>query len=176
MDALAERVVIELVMGLTNGMVLALVASGFTLILGVMNIVNFAHGEFHMAGAYAGWLLLALVGLVVGPAVGFWITVVLAAAVVGVMGWIVERGVLAETHGGNPFIPLLISFGLQASNFVPNAEQTESTKTILRVLYAALPFTMLLVGAWVVSRLQLDEQEHSRIRAELDRRRGRSGG
>ncbi len=109
MDGLGERIVIEMVMGLTNGMVLALVASGFTLILGVMNIVNFAHGEFHMAGAYAGWLIL----LVLGPVLfGFWLTVILAAVVVGFMGWIVERGILAETHGGNPFIPLLISFGL----------------------------------------------------------------
>lgn len=112
MEALGERIIIEMIMGLTYGMVLALVASGFTLILGVMNIVNFAHGEFHMAGAYAGWLLLAPVALFIGPALGFWITVILAAVVVGVMGWIVERGVLASTHGGNPFIPLLISFGL----------------------------------------------------------------
>ncbi len=109
MEGLGDRIVVELVMGLTNGMVLALVASGFTLILGVLNIVNFAHGEFHMAGAYAGWLVL----LVLGPsALGFWLTVVLAAVMIAFMGWVIERGVLAETHGGNPFIPLLISFGL----------------------------------------------------------------
>lgn len=109
MDPLVERIIIELVMGLTNGMVLALIASGITLILGVMNIVNFAHGEFHMAGAYAGWLIL----LVLGPvSLGFWYTVVLAAVLIGVMGWIVERGVLADTHGGDPFNPLLITFGL----------------------------------------------------------------
>ncbi len=109
MEDLGRRIVIELVMGFTNGMVLALVASGFTLILGVMNIVNFAHGEFHMAGAYAGWLII----LVIGPtALGFWLALILAAVPVGILGWIVERGVLRETHGGNPFIPLLISFGL----------------------------------------------------------------
>ena len=109
MDPLVERIIVELVMVLTNGMVLALIASGFTLILGVMNIVNFAHGEFHMAGAYAGWLLL----LVIGPtALGFWLTVLLAALGIGLMGWLVERSVLVDTHGGDPFIPLLITFGL----------------------------------------------------------------
>ena len=109
MDPLLERIIVELIMGLTNGMILALIASGFTLILGVMNIVNFAHGEFHMAGAYAGWLILLLIGPI---ALGFWVTVVLAAVGVGLMGWLVERSVLADTHGGDPFNPLLITFGL----------------------------------------------------------------
>ncbi|MCZ6453908.1 MAG: branched-chain amino acid ABC transporter permease, partial [Alphaproteobacteria bacterium] len=109
MDPLVERIIVELVMGLTNGMILALIASGFTLILGVMNIVNFAHGEFHMAGAYAGWMILLLIG---PTAFGFWVTVVLAAVGVGLMGWLVERSVLADTHGGDPFNPLLITFGL----------------------------------------------------------------
>ncbi|MCZ6838123.1 MAG: hypothetical protein O7G13_02495, partial [Alphaproteobacteria bacterium] len=109
MDPLVERIIVELIMGLTNGMILALIASGFTLILGVMNIVNFAHGEFHMAGAYAGWMILLLIG---PTAFGFWVTVVLAAVGVGLMGWLVERSVLADTHGGDPFNPLLITFGL----------------------------------------------------------------
>lgn len=109
MDGFIDRLIVEMVIGLANGMVLALVAAGFTLILGVMNIVNFAHGEFHMAGAYAGWLVI----LVLGPSAwSFWVSVVAAGVIIAVMGWSIERGVFADTHGGDPFIPLLVSFGL----------------------------------------------------------------
>jgi len=109
MDGILDRLIVEMVLGLANGMVLALVATGFTLILGVMNIVNFAHGEFHMAGAYAGWLVILLLG---PTALSFWVAVVLAGVIIAAMGWFIERGVFADTHGGDPFIPLLVSFGL----------------------------------------------------------------
>lgn len=109
MDGFLDRLIVEMVIGLANGMVLALVAAGFTLILGVMNIVNFAHGEFHMAGAYAGWLAI----LFLGPsAPAFWVAVLAAGLAIAIMGWIIERGVFADTHGGDPFIPMLVSFGL----------------------------------------------------------------
>jgi len=108
MHPLLERVCVELVMGLQNGMVLALVAAGFTLILGVMNIVNFAHGEFHMAGAFTGWLVLTAIA----PAVGFWGAVVLAGVIVAGFALVIEQGLFASTRGSGPFIPLLVSFGL----------------------------------------------------------------
>ena len=108
MNPLMERLIIESVMGLQNGMILALIASGFTLILGVMNIVNFAHGEFYMIGAFAGWLILALTG----DTIGFWGVVMLSGLLVGMFGFFIERSVFRTTHGGDPFIPLLISFGL----------------------------------------------------------------
>ena len=82
MEQFLERLVIESVMGLQNGLVLALVAAGFTLILGVMNIVNFAHGEFYMAGAFAGWLALKFGSDIVG----FWGAVVIAGVVVAAFG------------------------------------------------------------------------------------------
>ena len=44
----------QLINGLSIGLVYALMAIGFTLIFGVLNVVNFAHGEVYMIGAYAG--------------------------------------------------------------------------------------------------------------------------
>ncbi len=108
MESLLERISIELVMGLQNGMVLALVAAGFTLILGVMNVVNFAHGEFYMAGAFAGWIVLTAVA----PGIGFWGAVVVAGLSVALFAFVIERGLFASTYGSGPFIPLLVSFGL----------------------------------------------------------------
>ncbi|MFI5326516.1 MAG: branched-chain amino acid ABC transporter permease, partial [Candidatus Rokuibacteriota bacterium] len=47
-----EQILVQTVNGLVNGMVLALVASGLTLIFGIMDVVNFAHGDLVMLGAF----------------------------------------------------------------------------------------------------------------------------
>ena len=49
-----EQLLIQTVNGIVTGMILALVASGLTLIFGIMDVVNFAHGELFMLGAYVG--------------------------------------------------------------------------------------------------------------------------
>src|SRR5437868_500046 len=71
----------QLANGLSLGLVYALMAIGFTLIFGVLNVVNFAHGEIYMLGAYAGLLFITstapplfavlLFVLAVGAALGF---------------------------------------------------------------------------------------------------------
>jgi branched-chain amino acid transport system permease protein len=109
MGDLGTLILREILVGLANGMLLALIASGFTLILGVMNIVNFAHGEFYMAGAFAGWLVMLVLG---DSPMAFVATIIIAGGMVAILGIVIETGVLKSTHGGNPFIPLMISFGL----------------------------------------------------------------
>ncbi|MFQ5762054.1 MAG: branched-chain amino acid ABC transporter permease [Candidatus Bathyarchaeia archaeon] len=81
----------QLAFGVTNGIVwgltVALMASGLTLILGLIGIVNIAHGEFYMLGAVAAWFTLASTG-------NFWLVLVIAPVVVGVLGMGLERLVL----------------------------------------------------------------------------------
>jgi len=48
-----DLIIIQTVNGIVTGMILALIASGLTLIFGIMDVVNFAHGEFLMLGAFA---------------------------------------------------------------------------------------------------------------------------
>ena len=62
---------IQTINGIVTGMILALVASGLTLIFGIMDVVNFAHGELFMLGAYVGVITLAATG-------DFWIALVVA--------------------------------------------------------------------------------------------------
>ena len=57
-----DIIVIQTVNGIVTGMILALVASGLTLIFGIMDVVNFAHGELFMLGAYIGVVVLATIG------------------------------------------------------------------------------------------------------------------
>ena len=61
-----DIIVIQTVNGLVSGMILALVASGLTLIFGIMDVVNFAHGELFMLGAYMGVMVLATTGQLLG--------------------------------------------------------------------------------------------------------------
>ena len=63
MSAFTGQLLQSVVSALLMGMVFALVALGLTIIFGVMNIVNFAHGEFLMVGMYAGLLFANLSGL-----------------------------------------------------------------------------------------------------------------
>src|SRR5947209_20098319 len=74
-----EQLLIQTLNGIVTGMILALVASGLTLIFGIMDVVNFAHGELFMLGAYIGVVVLAASG-------SFWLALVLATLVVAIIG------------------------------------------------------------------------------------------
>jgi GPH family glycoside/pentoside/hexuronide:cation symporter len=67
---------------------------------------------------------------------------------------------------------MLTGFVLSLSGFEPNQEQTETVKLILRVQFAIFPLVCYAIGATILSRFALDEREHARIRAELDRAEG----
>src|SRR5437879_12562012 len=74
-----DQLLIQTVNGIVTGMILALVASGLTLIFGILNVVNFAHGELFMLGAYVGVLVLATTG-------SFWLALVAATIIVALLG------------------------------------------------------------------------------------------
>jgi branched-chain amino acid transport system permease protein len=90
--------------GLVLGLIFAVVAMGFTLILGVMQVINFTHGILFALGAYFAFSMQRYVG--------FWLALILAPVLVGVVGLILERLVIHRTYGGNPLFGLLLTFGL----------------------------------------------------------------
>jgi branched-chain amino acid transport system permease protein len=90
--------------GLVLGLIFAVVAMGFTLILGVMEVINFAHGILFALGAYFAFSMQRYVG--------FWMALILAPLLVGLVGLILERLVIHRTYGGNPLFGLLLTFGL----------------------------------------------------------------
>jgi branched-chain amino acid transport system permease protein len=83
----------------------ALVAVGLTLVFGVMKIVNFAHGEFYMLGAYTVWVLFAVHGW------PYFATVVVAICLVGLLGVVCERLVFRPLRG-NLLSGFIASVGL----------------------------------------------------------------
>ncbi len=91
--------------GLVYGMLLFLVASGLTLVFGMMRVLNMAHASFYMLGAYVGWTIAKLCG-------SFWLALFLAPVIVGALGAAVERFLLRYIGTRGHIAELLLTFGL----------------------------------------------------------------
>lgn len=91
--------------GLITSSFYALIAVGLSLVFGVMHIVNFAHGEFYMIGAYTVWVLFALLHW------PFFIAVGSAIVIVGLLGLVSERLIFSHAHG-NVLSGFIMSVGL----------------------------------------------------------------
>src|ERR1700712_3514624 len=100
---------VQLINGLADACALFLVASGLSLIFGVTRIVNFAHGSFFMLGIYIACTLANRFGSTVA---GFWLSIVMAAFVVGVLGAFVEMVVLRRIYRAPELFHLLATFAL----------------------------------------------------------------
>jgi branched-chain amino acid transport system permease protein len=95
-----------LINGLALGCVYALLAVGLSLIFGVMNIVNFAHGALYMLGGYVAFYAM--------PAVGYWAGLVAAFVALGAIGFILHDLLLARLSGGQETLSrsILVTIGL----------------------------------------------------------------
>ncbi|MGO4715490.1 branched-chain amino acid ABC transporter permease [Bradyrhizobium sp. 2TAF24] len=76
----------QIVNGLGVGMIYFMIAIGLSIIFGIMHFINIAHGAFYLVGAYLCYVLIAATG-------NFWLALVLAPAIVGVVAWLAEPGV-----------------------------------------------------------------------------------
>jgi branched-subunit amino acid ABC-type transport system permease component len=95
--------------GLTTAMFLFLIASGLSLVFGVMRVLNFAHGSFYMLGAYLAWQVVQLLS----PALhSFWPAVIAAAAGVALLGAVVELTLLRRLYGREELYQLLLTYAL----------------------------------------------------------------
>lgn len=102
----AELLLLQLANGLSFGVIFALIASGITLMWGIMDFINMAHGDLYMLGAYGVWL-----SLVVGVA-SFWLALPLAVAGVLAIGLLLRFTVLRPVFGRAPLQTLLATYGI----------------------------------------------------------------
>ena len=100
MDALT----LELLNGISLFAILAIVALGLGIVFGLMGVINLAHGEFVMIGAYVAYVVHA-------NGLNHWLAVPLAAAVLFVLGVIIEAGLIRRIHR-QPELTILATFGL----------------------------------------------------------------
>jgi branched-chain amino acid transport system permease protein len=95
----------QLFNGLASGALLALIASGLTIIYGTLGVLNLAHGAMFMLGGYAGWVAFQATG-------SFVVAVVAGALFLVVVGGIVERGIIRNFYDRPPEDQLLVTFGI----------------------------------------------------------------
>lgn len=100
-----EQIAIQTVNGIVNGMILALVASGLTLIFGIMDVVNFAHGDLVMLGGFSGATALAVTG-------NFWIALLVAVITIALLGAALQASTLRPLLGRDPLTTILATFGM----------------------------------------------------------------
>jgi branched-chain amino acid transport system permease protein len=90
--------------GLVYGLLLFMLSSGLTLIVGMMGVLNLGHASFYMLGAYLAYSISTVVG--------FWPALIVAPLVVGIIGAVVERYGLRHVHKHGHVAELLFTFGL----------------------------------------------------------------
>jgi len=95
--------------GLTTAMFLFLIASGLSLVFGVMRVINFAHGSFYMIGAYLAWQWVEWLHPTAGA---FWPAALLAACGVALLGGVLERLLLRHLYGVDELYQLLFTYAL----------------------------------------------------------------
>jgi len=100
--------VMQLFFGLALGSIYVLLASGLSIIYGLLDVVNFAHGTFAMLGAYAVFLAVSLTG-------SFAVGVASAVVIVAILGMVIEFILLKPLYGKDPLLPLLLTFGLSVA-------------------------------------------------------------
>jgi len=116
------KIVQLLVNGVTLGSVYALVALGFSMVYGILKLLNLAHGDVLMVGAFIGWGILGWLGGAQDPSVAVWLLLVLmvlaAMAVCGVLGVAIERFAYRPLRRAPRIAPLISALGV--SFFIQN--------------------------------------------------------
>jgi branched-subunit amino acid ABC-type transport system permease component len=105
LDYLVGILLPQLLHGLVFGAALGLLALGLTVIFGLLGVMNFAHGELFMMGAYAGVAVIGLTG-------SFWLALLAAPVIVGTVGAITEAATLRPLYRREPLYGLILTFGL----------------------------------------------------------------
>jgi branched-chain amino acid transport system permease protein len=95
----------QLLIGLINGAFYAMLSLGLSVIFGLLNIINFAHGALYMMGAFVAYFCLQWLGL------GYWWALLVAPVVVGLFGILLERTMLHRLYHLDHLYGLLLTFG-----------------------------------------------------------------
>ena len=96
----------QLLIGLINGAFYAMLSLGLSVIFGLLNIINFAHGALYMMGAFVAYFALHWAG------VGYWPSLLIAPIVVGLLGMVLERTMLKRLYHLDHLYGLLLTFGV----------------------------------------------------------------
>jgi branched-chain amino acid transport system permease protein len=103
----------QIINGLTIGSIYALIALGYTMVYGILRLINFAHGDIYMVGAYAGFILATRMGFAENPSIlGFGITLIGAMAIAATIGMAIERFAYRPVRKYSKMTTLITAIGM----------------------------------------------------------------
>jgi len=115
----------QLINGLTLGSIYGLIAIGYTMVYGIIGMINFAHGDIFMVGSFISLMVILLLGLTAGAGIAFMllallIVIVVAMVFTAIWGWSVERIAYRPLRGSFRLAPLITAIGMSIvlQNFV----------------------------------------------------------
>jgi branched-chain amino acid transport system permease protein len=166
----------QLINGLTIGSIYALIALGYTMVYGILRLINFAHGDIYMVGAYAGFMIATSVGFAANPsAVGFAVTLIGAMAIAAAIGMAIERFAYRPVRKYSKMTTLITAIGmsllieylfvfifsgtprsfpelLPSRNFVLFGNATISTSQILIFIVSIL---LMILLQWIIYKTKI---------------------
>ncbi len=133
MELTWNLIVTQILFGLALGAVYILMACGLTIIFGLLDVVNFAHGTFYMLGAFAAFVTISLFG-------NFWLGLAFAVIIVGLIGWITESYLIKPLYGKDPLYPLMLTFGFSVA-------VTDLMRAIFGTIGKIVPLPKIFAGS-----------------------------
>ena len=144
----------QLINGLTLGAIYGLIAIGYTMVYGIIGMINFAHGDIFMIGAFIALISFLLLGIVGVTWVPFALLLVLVAAMVftSAYGWAVERIAYRRLRGSFRLAPLISALGMSIvlQNYV-QVLQGARVKPMQPVIQGGFNLTSAEDGGFVVA-------------------------
>ena len=150
----SQQIVQIVVNGFTGSMLLILMALGLSIVFGILNVVNFSHGELYMLGGFGAWWFTTQMPIGVEPALlRYFIGFVVSVIMVGILGILIERFLLRPVRG--KFLEgWIMTLGaaniLQAAALVCFGTMTKSVPSIIRGVIHPLGATVSLERVAVV--------------------------
>lgn len=104
----------QLINGLVLGSIYGLIAIGYTMVYGIIGMINFAHGDVYMISAYLAAIFLAMLGVlgITSIPLALGLTLVLTLAVTALYGWTIERIAYKPLRGSSRLAPLISAIGM----------------------------------------------------------------
>ncbi len=175
-----EYFVQQLINGLTLGSIYGLIASGYTMVYGIIGMINFAHGDIFMVGAFVAliaFLVLVSIGVTAVPLALFFVLLI-AMALTALYGWTVERVAYRPLRHSFRLAPLISAIGMsivlqnyvqvaQGARVKPLPPLIEGTHTLfasqtfavqisnVQIIVVVTTIALMAVFSWIVARTRL---------------------
>ncbi len=177
----------QLINGLTLGAIYGLIAIGYTMVYGIIGMINFAHGDIFMIGAFIAlisFLLLGIIGITWVP-LALLLVLVVAMVFTSVYGWTVERIAYRRLRGSPRLAPLISALGMSivlqnyvqvlqgarvkpmqpviqgGFNLVESAEGFVVSLSYMQILIIVMTIVLMIVFTLLISRTSLGRQQRA---------------